>query len=143
MGVALEDKAMHRYFNVDRTDDAIVAQIVEAHLNGAALADFIKQEMLEMLQDSPKTLIIDFGNVKSVSSSIISSFLQIANRTRTTDARLVFCCMSESLRSIFKTLKLDGSVFQIVDTLEEAISSKRHSYYEASGKYSPPDDELA
>ena len=134
---------MHRYFNVDRTDEAIIAQIVDAHLNGAALADFIKQELLEMLEDAPKTLVIDFQNVKSVSSSIISSFLQISNRMRTSDARLVFCAMSDSLRSIFKTLKLDGSVFLIVDSVEEAISSKKHSYFDASGKYSPPDEELA
>lgn len=134
---------MHRYFSVDRTDDAIVAQIVEAHLNGAALADFIKQELEEMLQTDPKAIVIDFQNVKSVSSSTINSFLQIASRTRTTDARLLFCHMSDSLRSIFKTLKLDGSVFQIFDSVEEAMNSKNHSYYEASGKYSPPDDELA
>ncbi|MCA9218664.1 MAG: anti-sigma factor antagonist [Planctomycetales bacterium] len=135
---------MHRYFNVDRTDEAIIAQIVDAHLNGAALADFIKQELLEMLdEDQPKTLIIDFQNVKSVSSSMISSFLQISNRMRSSDARLVFCAMSESLRSIFKTLKLDGSVFLIVDSVEEALDSKQRSYFDASGKYSPPDDELA
>ncbi len=134
---------MHRYFNVDRSDDTIVAQIVDAHLNGAALADFIKQELVEMLEDQPKTLIIDFQNVKSVSSSTISSFLQIANRMRASNARLVLCSMSESLRSIFKTLKLDGSVFLIFDSVDEAIQSKRHSYFEASGKYSPPDEELA
>ena len=134
---------MHRYFSVDRTDEAIVAQIVDAHLNGAALADFIKEELLEMLEDDPKTLIIDFQNVKSVSSSTISSFLLIAKRMRTSNARLAFCSMSESLRSIFKTLKLDGSAFAIFDSIEEALSSKKQSYFEASGKYSPPGEELA
>ncbi len=135
---------MHRYFSVNRTDDAIVAEIVDAHLNGAALADFIKQEMLEMLEDEPKTLIIDFKNVKSLSSSTISSFLQIANRMRSSNARLAFCAMSESLRGIFKTLKLDGTAFRIYDSADEAIrSSEKHSYFEASGKHSPPGEELA
>ncbi|MFC1758584.1 STAS domain-containing protein [Planctomycetota bacterium] len=135
---------MHRYFSVKRTDDAIVAEIVDAHLNGAALADFIRQEMLEMLADNPKTLIIDFKSVKSLSSSTINSFLQIAKQMRASNARLAFCSMSESLRGIFKTLKLDGTAFRIFDSVDEAIrSSGKHSYFDASGKHSPPGEELA
>ena len=130
---------MQRYFSVDRREDAIIATITDAHLNSAALADFITLELLEMLKTGPVLLVIDFQNVKSISSSAIDGFLHVV---RQSNVPLRLCSMSASLREIFRIIKLDGTVFEIFDSVEDALNVKPHSYFEASGKYSPPDEEF-
>ena len=57
---------------------------------------------------------------------------------------LKLCSMSPELRSVFQTLNLDGSVFDIVDTTQAALrdDARPRSYYDVCGRVSPPDEEF-
>ena len=105
----------HRFFTVEQRGEAIVAEIVESHLQGETMAEFLKLELLQIVEkNSPQVVIISFRNVKIVSTSIVSFLLFVNKRFSGMGIPLKLGGMSESLRHIFQTLRLDGSVFKIL-----------------------------
>jgi anti-anti-sigma factor len=136
-----------RFFTIEQAGDATIARPVDPHLQGTAVAELIKLELMQIFESTGcKTAIIDLHNVKLISSSVISSLLGVKRHLTVNGIPFVLCGMSESLRYVFRTLNMDGSVFNIVDTVEEALSStdKSPAYYSnVCDRLSPPDDENA
>lgn len=131
-----------RYFNVSRSDNVVTAEIVDSYLSGGTISELIRLELATILELSPEILIIDFRNVKLIGTGTIDGFLQIIRRTAVGKTQLMFCCMSESLRAVFKTLNLDGTVFKIYETAQEALAAKRGTYHEVVGERYSPDEDL-
>lgn len=120
----MADKDQYRFFVVDQREHALVAEIVDSQLQGETVAEFLKLELLKILDTySPSVVVLDFRNVKIVSTSVISCFLFVNSRLASRGTKLKLAGMSDTLRHIFKTLQLDGTVFQIFETIEEAVSS--------------------
>ena len=116
--------AQNRFFSVEQRGDAIIAEIVESQLQGETMAEFLKLELLQIVESrSPQVVIISFRNVKIVSTSIVSFLIYANKRFSGMGIPLKLGAMSDSLRHIFQTLRLDGSVFSIYPTVEEALSS--------------------
>ena len=68
----------YRFFTVEVADDTVVARAMDPYLQGPMLAELIKLELMQIIQSAPdKNLVIDFQDVKLVSSSVISSLLGI------------------------------------------------------------------
>ena len=130
-----------RYFNVSRSENVITAEIVDSYLSGGTMSELIRLELAKILELSPEILIIDFRNVKLIGTGTIDGFLQIIRRTAIGKTQLMFCCMSDSLRAVFKTLNLDGTVFKIYETAQEALAAKRFTYHEVVGEAYSPDEE--
>jgi hypothetical protein len=51
--------------------------------------------------------------------------------------------MTESLRAVFRTLNLDGTVFDVYNTTAQAlaIAPRSDSYFDVCGLLSPPDED--
>ncbi|MDG2382160.1 MAG: STAS domain-containing protein [Pirellulaceae bacterium] len=119
-----DEEQLYRFFVVDVHENALVAQIVDSHLQGETSAELLKLELLKIIDDSsPDVLVLDFCNVKIVGTWVISCFLYVNSRMASRGSKLKLAGMSETLRSIFKTLRLDDTVFQIFDTVDEALAS--------------------
>ena len=136
----------YRFFMLEVTEDAVVARAVDQHLQGTTLAELIKLELMQIIESMPdKNLVIDFQNVKLVSSSVISSLLGVKRYLTAAQRSMKLCSMTDSLRHVFKTLNMDGTVFEICDTIQDALKSAGRgvSYYDVVGQVSPPDEENA
>jgi anti-anti-sigma regulatory factor len=134
----------YRFFTVEASDDTVVARAVDPYLQGPMLAELIKLELMQIIESAPgKNLVIDFQDVKLVSSSVISSLLGIKRHVTAAKCSMKLCSMTVSLRHVFKTLNMDGTVFEICDTIDEALRSGHRgtSYYDIVGQLSPPDEE--
>lgn len=132
----------NRYYRVEKQGDSVVAQIVEPNLQGNALAECLKLELLQIVaEQSPKLVVIDFQNVKLVSSLAVASLLTVNQRLAGMGVYLKMCSMNESLRHLFRTLRLDGSLFKIYPTLAEALSAPVGSptYQDICGRPTPFD----
>jgi anti-anti-sigma factor len=136
-----------RFFSIEQIGDATIARPVDPHLQGTAVAELIKLELTQIFETTGcKTAIVDLHNVKLVSSSVISSLLGVKRHLSVNGVPFVMCGMSDSLRYVFRALNMDGSVFKIVDDVDEALSSGDKSpafYSNVCDRLSPPDDENA
>ena len=116
----------------------------DPYLQGSALAELVKLELMQIIDSSDATVaIVDFENVKLISSSVISGLLSVKRHLAAANISLKLCGMSESLRHVFRTLNMDGTIFTIVDNVNDALGteSKVMSYYDVCGRLSPPDEE--
>ncbi|MCP4192341.1 MAG: STAS domain-containing protein [Planctomycetaceae bacterium] len=132
----------YRYFAIEQKIDAIIARAVDSYLDSAIHTNFARQELLQIIDRlEPKTLVIDLQNVKRISSSMIEALLVVQSRGMKTNIRLT---MTESLRSVFQTLKLDRTTFRIFSSNEEATVNtfQSKSYFDVCGRLSPPDEEF-
>lgn len=136
----------YRFFTTEQIGEVTVASPVDPYLQGTALAELLRHELLKIVDlAGAQTVVVDFRNVKLVSSSVISSLLGVQRNLSAASKAFLLCGMSDSLRHVFRTLNLDGTIFTIVDSVEDALakptSSKVTSYFDVCGRVSPPDEE--
>ncbi len=110
----------YRYFRVQQLgDETIVTLTVKDFRNQVANVE-MKSEFVKYAQeDKPKHLIVNFENVALFSTELIGTMLSV-KKLRGEDGELKLCCMEEILRDVFRLLRLDGTVFEIHDTVNNA-----------------------
>ncbi len=136
----------YRFFAIEQTGPAVVARAVDSYLQGTTLAELWKLELQEIGErDDVQEVIVDFREVKMISSSIVSSLLGIKRQMGIHEKSLKLCGMSDSLRHVFRTLNMDGTVFDIFEDVPHALNGQHRgdSYYDVCGRVSPPDEESA
>jgi len=136
-----------RFFTIEQIGDAVVARPVDQYLQGTALAELVKLELLQITETTGcKAAVVDFRNVKLISSSVISSLLGVKRHLNAHHIPFTLCGMSESLRYVFRSLNMDGTIFQIVENVSAALTAqdvKVTSYFDVCGQVSPPGEENA
>lgn len=132
-----------RYIKLERYDDVIIAELVESILRGSIQTEILKLELQQALAEGAATFIVDFGNVKMISSNVVECLLAIQQRANHLDVNLKLCSMAPELRNVFRALNLDGSILEIVESKQAAVrdDSRPRSYYDVCGRVSPPDEE--
>ncbi|MCA9147860.1 MAG: STAS domain-containing protein [Planctomycetales bacterium] len=134
----------YRFFTTEQIDDTVVTRPVDPYLQGTALAELLKLELLQIVESTGcKAAVVDFTNVKLISSSVISSLLGVKRQLNANQVPFTLCGMSDSLRYVFRSLNMDGSIFQIADDVSTAMVSgtRGTSYYDVCGLPSPPAEE--
>jgi anti-anti-sigma regulatory factor len=127
----------YRYYLLEQRDAAIIATFVDAYLQGEMLAELLRHELFEIAdQLSPKVVVLDFRNVKIVSTSFISSLLLIQRRLGVDGTQLRLADMSDTLQNIFQTLRLKGEVLTIYATTDEALAGPV-TYQDVVGRPTP------
>ena len=79
--------------------------------------------------------------MKLIGSLAVSSLLTVNQRLAGMGVFLKLCSMNDQLRQLFRTLRLDGSVFRIAATVPEALSGPAGSptYEQICGRPTPFD----
>ena len=87
----------------------------------------------------PETqVIIDFKNVKHVTSSTISVLVRIRRYIKQESKRLGLFGMNSNVRNVFKMMRLDGKVFLIFDTKDEVLQYLNEHPLPSSARYRRP-----
>lgn len=131
-----------RYFDIDQDDHACVAHFRESNLMGTSLADSASRDLQNIISTTDSEgLVVDFENVKMISSSMIAALVKTRERSLNAGLWFRMSGMSSALRHIFQTLHLDGTVFEIHETLEEAVDSigTGPTIFERTGKHADPE----
>ena len=129
----------------ERTPYAVVVTITCSQLSGDATARQMREEILYAAQINDEhfadLVVLDFQHVTLVSSSVIASLLKLRTSLISSGSSLRLCAMTDSMRHIFKTLRLDGTRFVIDDTLVESLAHAAHppSVHDAFGMAGPDD----
>ncbi len=83
----------------------------------------LRDELLDCLQDRPRKLLVGFDRIEYCSTAVISALLSVQGRLAAWDGQVRLYGMNEEVRYGFRSLKLDGNVFEIFETREEAAAS--------------------
>jgi anti-anti-sigma factor len=95
----------------------------ESVLSSEAIAN-TKRELFELLNATkPERVVVNFASVQHCSSAAVSVLVQLQSKLKSSGTKLYLCGMRESIREVFRVLNLDGSVFEIRDTVTIALHS--------------------
>ncbi len=108
---------------VEEKGDVLVANILGKSLLDSAVIRELSGELMAVVADRPHKLVVRFAEVSRCSTEVINVLLQAKKRLLTDGGDLHICEMSESIRHTFRILNLDGTVFAIFETQEDAIGA--------------------
>ncbi|MDA1049972.1 MAG: STAS domain-containing protein [Planctomycetota bacterium] len=107
---------------VRRADGVLVVELIDPKLFDTATVTQLQDELLLLVDtERPSKMIVDFGRVVHCSTAVINGLLRAKKRILANGGQLKLCGMSSGIRDAYKMLNLDGTVFQIYDTLEAAV----------------------
>ncbi len=113
-----------QHFSVQLVDDVAVVQVLAPKLSDSLTVSEFQDELLGMIEtDQPKKLVVSFKGVLHCSTAIINGLLRAKKQLLVGDGSLRLCGMSEVIRDAYRMLHLDGTVFDIDDTLEESLAA--------------------
>lgn len=115
--------AAYRHFRTQTIGDVSVLTLTVSNLQEQLPGFELKTELLRFAeQESPEKLVISFEHVDRFSTEFIGTLLSTKKRHSRT-RRMNLCCMQPVHREVFRVLNLDGTVFQICDTVNEAAAA--------------------
>ena len=117
---------MHDYrrFRIAESNDVTILQLVDPRLFDTVVVSELEDELLSLVElRSPRKVLVDFCDVGHCSTSVINGLLRVKKRLVSRNGRLALCGMTESIRDAYRMLNLDGTVFTIFATREEALAA--------------------
>ncbi len=115
----------YRYFQIDVAAGGVIVRITEPQLYGHVVGEVLKAELSQLISTThPKRLLIDFQHVKVMSSSVIEALISVKKQLDQLGRQLKLCAMPVSIREIYRTMQLEGSIFEICDSLGEALPNE-------------------
>lgn len=91
--------------------------LTEASLNHA---DAVKEQLIELLNQYQKTLIIDLQQVKYVDSSFLGALVAVLKHAISLNTEVVLTGMRKDVHNLITLIRLD-KVFKIYHTLPDAL----------------------
>ena len=106
---------------VDKNGSIDIVRLVDAQLFDHVHLNELQDELAAFVEEAePEKVIFDFSVVEFCSTSLINTLLKVKRGLAKDGGRVRLCGMRESVREAFKMLNLDGTVFDIDDTIDEA-----------------------
>ncbi|MCA9148774.1 MAG: STAS domain-containing protein [Planctomycetales bacterium] len=105
-----------------RTNGAVVVTIKETQLSTLINTEMLQSELHSVVKTlQPKILVIDFDQVRLISSSAIGMLLRIRKELIDFGGQLRLCRVSVPVGEIYRVLNLDQTRLLVFDTVEEAV----------------------
>jgi anti-anti-sigma factor len=111
----------HKHFEVETDQGVTVVQLTALELLDQLLTHEMQEELLRFVDEQkPHRLVVSFDGVRRCSTEIINAMLRTRKRISVQGGDMRLCSMHHTIRDVFRMLNLEGNVFEIFDTLDEA-----------------------
>ena len=126
-------KQRYKFFALKQYDEITVAEL--STLVGAAFAeDELAVELNQFCDRSlGRFVVVDFRNIESCNSATIAALVAVQRRFQERDGSVKLSGMSPRIRDVFQRLKLEGTIFTIHETEEDAVSAFRRERCSSDG----------
>ena len=99
-------------FETDHADEMTVVRFTDPLLDEQNCW-IIRDQVRHLAEEArPRHLLLDFGNVKFLSSAALGALLALYHKTKTLGCRISLCHLAEEIEEVFRATKLD-QVFDI------------------------------
>ena len=92
-------------------------------LDRQKLADLRESIAALVDHESPEKLLVDFDGLQYCTSEFIGVLIRAHRKLVKENGRIDLCCLQPTIREVFKTLNLDGTMFRIHETRNSALEA--------------------
>lgn len=111
----------YQHLLIRREGDILVVELIDPKLFDTITVTQLQDELLLLVDtERPSKAVVDFVRVVHCSTAVINGLLRAKKRVLANGGQLKLCGMTAGIRDAYKMLNLDGTVFQIHDTLADA-----------------------
>ena len=116
--------ADYPHFALLRDDDVLTIQLIDPKLFDTATIAQLQEDLLDLVErEQPQRAVVDFSRVSHCSTAVINGLLRAKKRLQANGGQLKLSGMIDPIRDSYRMLNLDGTVFQLYNTLEDAIAA--------------------
>ena len=109
---------------MDLDGEVTVLRLKDPRLHEMILISELHDELLQYIEENqPQKLLVDFAMVTQCSSAVINSMLLARKRLMAYGAGMRLCSMHKQVREAFRVLRLDGTLFDIHESLPEGLEA--------------------
>ena len=109
--------------SVEYSENATVVTFVDEKILEEMDIQAIRESIMSVIEEGGRiNLILDFCNVRFLSSAVLGLLMRISKKVYEQDGRLRLCNISSRLYEIFKITRLN-KIFDIYDDVESATES--------------------
>jgi anti-anti-sigma regulatory factor len=109
-------------FITEESMQAMIVHITEPQMSGQVNAEIFRLELTQLVAGAAsRNLIIDFHSVKMISSSFVSALILLKKQLDRDRVSLFLCDMPGAVREVYRTLNLEGTMFDIFDSVPSAL----------------------
>ena len=108
-------------FQVEKNGKVIVLRVTGESLMAPDAEELCEQLLAFVAARQPQQMVVNFSDVTRCSTAVINALLLVKKRLLSADGEVKLCGVRDGIRHVYRILNLDGTVFQIHDTLDEAV----------------------
>lgn len=111
------------HFRIERKADVTIVTPIVFDFIDQTLNFESKKELVEFAQrEKPLKVVVDFQNIQRFSTEFIGTLLSFKKQIGA-GAKIKLCSLQPVQRDIFRVLNLDGTAFEILEDVGEAVRS--------------------
>ena len=112
----------YRYFDVNFEDEVTVIRLADPQFFNTDDYSDLQEEFLQFAEEvRPPLLVVEFRHVTYCSTALISGLIGIQKRLAKHGGKLTLSRLSPGAREIFRSLRLEETVFSIYETTGAAL----------------------
>ncbi|NLH15912.1 MAG: STAS domain-containing protein [Phycisphaerae bacterium] len=116
-----QERIMNPKLSVEYVDSVVVATFTSEKILEDVDIQALEKTLLPLVdQDRKPLIILDFSNVKFLTSSVLGLLIRILKKVNEAGGGLRLCGINAKILEIFNITRLD-KVFEIVSTREKAL----------------------
>ena len=114
----------NKLFDVSQHGSVTVLTLVSLDTMDHLLSNELQTAVVSFVEQTrPQNLLVDFNTMRRFSSETINALLRARKRLAAYQGEMKLCGMRPEIREVFRIMRLDGTVFEIYDTAEQALAA--------------------
>jgi anti-anti-sigma factor len=115
---------LYQHFQIERHGEVTELCLEDEQLSDSETYQELSRELAAFIEiEQPAKLLISFRSVSHCTSVAVNSLLNILKLMEQYSGQLRLCDMSEDVRETYRLLNLDGTLFEIHESRDEALQS--------------------
>lgn len=114
--------AIEKFFHIQQMHDVTIMSLIsEDEVDRLMMNDLQRAIIAFVEQERPLKLLVDFAGVRRFSSETISALIRARRRLTEYHGQISLCAMRPEVREVFRLMRLEGTVFDIVTSREDGL----------------------
>lgn len=102
-------------------EEIVVATLTDEKILEEAQILALESSFMPLIEEnSPLKLVLDFSNVKFLTSSVLGLLIRVSKKIYESEGVFRLCCIQPKIYEIFKITRLD-KIFEIYPTRQDAL----------------------